>query len=367
MKENILNPCCVYVIKDCDINNSYFEKNITLCNNINIHNTIIKDGYLNKSERSTTNYCNISEQQEKSINFKILEKQTYDYCIESIRLSEITNICYGEVDCTTLYLKGNSLKENIFTFNYNDIYGSKKNLQDIMKIVINVPRGSSIVINIIGNKVIFNCIEICVNGKVLKGKEKVKLLWNFPETSFFSCTHSNLYGAFLLPFSSVRLKNCKLYGILVARYLKGDCKIYYNNCIGEFSHICCEVEQVHCHTHCTDVPTTTCTTPMPTTTCTTPLPTTTCTTYNCTTSSCCSPFEQAYVDVIESIALEEAGLSHIINAEGEKIQKSLEFAQTTEDLLKINNSVKRTLATVNHSQMLLQFKLEEVQRQIKKC
>ncbi len=109
---------------------------------------------------------------------------------------------------------------------------------------------------------------------------------------------------------------------------------------------------------------------MPTTTCTTyttPMPTTTCTTYNCTTQKWDNPFEQAYVDVIESIALEEAGLAHIINAEGEKIQKSLELAETTEDLLKINNSVKRTLATVNHSQMLLQFKLDEVRRQLKKC
>ena len=69
---------------------------------------------------------------------------------------------------------------------------------------------------------------------------------------------------------------------------------------------------------------------------------------------------QAIADVIESIALEEAGLAHIINAEGEKIQKALELANNINDLIDINSSVKDTLTNVIKLQMLLQFKLEEI-------
>ena len=69
---------------------------------------------------------------------------------------------------------------------------------------------------------------------------------------------------------------------------------------------------------------------------------------------------QAIADVLESIALEEAGLAHIINAEGEKIQAALDLANNVDDLVKVNASVKDTLTNVIKLQMLLQFKLEEV-------
>lgn len=69
-----------------------------------------------------------------------------------------------------------------------------------------------------------------------------------------------------------------------------------------------------------------------------------------------------------SIAFEELGQSHLINAEGEKIQyvlgtlenlKPLEPA-TIEDLQKINTSVKQMVRNIIKNQMLLQFKLEDV-------
>ncbi len=67
---------------------------------------------------------------------------------------------------------------------------------------------------------------------------------------------------------------------------------------------------------------------------------------------------QAITDVIESIALEETGLAHIINAEGEKIQAALEIATTIDELVTINESVRRTLIDVSKVQMLLQYKLD---------
>ena len=70
--------------------------------------------------------------------------------------------------------------------------------------------------------------------------------------------------------------------------------------------------------------------------------------------------DQAIADIIESIALEETGLAHIINAEGEKIQRALQIADNANDLISVNESVKDTLVNIIKMQMLLQFKLEEV-------
>lgn len=64
--------------------------------------------------------------------------------------------------------------------------------------------------------------------------------------------------------------------------------------------------------------------------------------------------------LLASIALEEIGLSHIINAEAEKLQKAIQHAECFEDLLIINNSVEKMLKTIIKKEMLLQFKLEGV-------
>ena len=65
--------------------------------------------------------------------------------------------------------------------------------------------------------------------------------------------------------------------------------------------------------------------------------------------------------LLSSIALEEIGLSHILNAEGEKLQAFLKnHDHCLADYLSINQSVNQTLRTIVKSQMLLQFKLEDV-------
>jgi hypothetical protein len=65
--------------------------------------------------------------------------------------------------------------------------------------------------------------------------------------------------------------------------------------------------------------------------------------------------------LLSSIALEEIGLSHILNAEGEKLQSFLKSSSIClNDYLKMNESVNKTLRTVVKSQILLEFKLEDV-------
>ena len=67
---------------------------------------------------------------------------------------------------------------------------------------------------------------------------------------------------------------------------------------------------------------------------------------------------QAVTDIIESIALEQTALSHILNAEGEKIEKAKDLDLPLKDLLKINKSVKNMIDAVVRLETILQIKLE---------
>lgn len=74
--------------------------------------------------------------------------------------------------------------------------------------------------------------------------------------------------------------------------------------------------------------------------------------------------EQTINLLLASIAFEELGLSHIINAEGEKMQDFIEKACSTEELLQLNESVNELLKTITKKEMLLQYKLEDVSKLI---
>lgn len=72
--------------------------------------------------------------------------------------------------------------------------------------------------------------------------------------------------------------------------------------------------------------------------------------------------------LFNSIAMEEMGLSHIINAEGEKLQyilgtlkdeKNTCSPANTCELLKVNKYVDRVLREVLKNQIILQMKLED--------
>ncbi|WP_429842559.1 hypothetical protein [Brevibacillus sp. FIR094] len=70
--------------------------------------------------------------------------------------------------------------------------------------------------------------------------------------------------------------------------------------------------------------------------------------------------------LLTSIAIEELGLGHIINAEAEKLQYAigtlpgLTVPASVSDLLLVNASVRQTLQDVAKKEMLLQSKLDNI-------
>lgn len=70
--------------------------------------------------------------------------------------------------------------------------------------------------------------------------------------------------------------------------------------------------------------------------------------------------------LLASVALEEIGMGHLLNAEAEKLQKVIQSAACGEshlqNLLQLNESVERTVNALNRMQMLLQAKMENILR-----
>ncbi|MEG0803392.1 MAG: hypothetical protein RSF90_00400 [Pygmaiobacter sp.] len=76
-------------------------------------------------------------------------------------------------------------------------------------------------------------------------------------------------------------------------------------------------------------------------------------------------FRQASNDLAESVAREQTALSHILNAEGEKIQAMLaQHGVTPAQLLEVNTSVQDMVDSVSTLECVLKQKLKTVQNQL---
>lgn len=68
---------------------------------------------------------------------------------------------------------------------------------------------------------------------------------------------------------------------------------------------------------------------------------------------------QAITDLIESIALEEAALSHILNAEGEKLQRIIAMDEASVcQIVEVNENVMNMVSAINELENTLKDKLE---------
>ena len=67
--------------------------------------------------------------------------------------------------------------------------------------------------------------------------------------------------------------------------------------------------------------------------------------------------DQAITDLLESVAMQESSLSHILNAEGEKMEAILSADGTsTDELLRMNKSAELMIGAVTRLELILQGK-----------
>jgi|GEM_PF-3948865 len=69
---------------------------------------------------------------------------------------------------------------------------------------------------------------------------------------------------------------------------------------------------------------------------------------------------QSICDLIESAALTQTALAHILNAEGEKIQKAVAVCENVNDLLEVNRSVNKTIISTTQLEQALYQQLDTV-------
>ncbi|MEG0877360.1 MAG: hypothetical protein RSF00_01670 [Oscillospiraceae bacterium] len=76
-------------------------------------------------------------------------------------------------------------------------------------------------------------------------------------------------------------------------------------------------------------------------------------------------FSRPSTDIAQSIAYGQAGLSHILNAEGEKIQAMLAIPNVTPtELLAVNNSVQSMVDSISMLECIMKQKLKTIQNQL---
>lgn len=81
-----------------------------------------------------------------------------------------------------------------------------------------------------------------------------------------------------------------------------------------------------------------------------------------------TPRCQALVDLVGSVAMQEAALARILNAEGEKMQTFIALeGVTAEELLRLNRSVANLVGTITRYESILQAKLQNVSSQMEDC
>ena len=71
--------------------------------------------------------------------------------------------------------------------------------------------------------------------------------------------------------------------------------------------------------------------------------------------------------LLQSVALEEAAISHILNAEGEKLQKIVATSSCKSDLIEVNKSVEDMVDKITSLEIVLKSKLDLIKPILEDC
>lgn len=255
----------------------------------------------------------------------------------------------GSVVFGQLNLTGIDETLNIFRFDSTNIYGTGLALNQLNGINIIAPAGSTILITVDGPNILYGSYQIFRNGIAASRADAHKILWNHPDALTWSNSTTAIYGSVLAPFAAATTTFSQINGNIVFESFTGNAESHNELFTGELP------EPTVCLL--ADFTTTSSTT---STTSTTTTSTTTATTSTTTTTTAAiNPRIQAVSDLFESIALQQAALSHILNAEGEKLQKVLSFDDIApQTILLTNKSVESMVNTIANLETILKSKLD---------
>lgn len=76
---------------------------------------------------------------------------------------------------------------------------------------------------------------------------------------------------------------------------------------------------------------------------------------------------EALIAILQSVALQEAALARILNAEGEKLQKAVCMSNCLEQLLEVNASVRETIEAASNLEASLRDKTIAVLEEMERC
>lgn len=249
-----------------------------------------------------------------------------------------------------LNLTGTDQNLNIFRFDSANIYGTGLSLNQLNGINIIAPIDSTILINVAGTSIQYGSYQIFRNGTAATRENARKILWNYPAALTWSNSTTAIYGSVLAPYAAANTTFSQINGNIIFDTFTGNAESHNELFIGELPE----------PTVCLLTSSSTTRTTSSTTSTTTTSSTTTSTTSTTTTTTVAPALRsQAITDLMESIALQQAALAHILNAEGEKLQKVLSFTEITPKLiLQTNRSVASMVNSVANLETVLKQKLE---------
>lgn len=290
----------------------------------------------------------------------------------------------GAVTFGQLTLTGTDSALNIFRLDASDVYGSGLSLAQLNGINIVAPAASTILINIAGAAIQFGSYQIFRNGLTATRDDAHRILWNFPEALTWSNSTTAIYGSVLAPFAAANTTYSQINGNIIFDSYSGNAESHNELFTGELPEptVCLLTTSSTSSTTSSTTSTTSSTTSSTSSTTSTTSSTTSSTssttsttssttsttssttsitsttTSSSTTTAAPSLRRQAITDVFESVALQQAALSHILNAEGEKLQQILAFDTISpETVLMANRSVESTVNAIAGLETVLEGKL----------
>ena len=246
---------------------------------------------------------------------------------------------------------------NIFQLDAANVYGSGLSLAQLNGINIVAPASSTILINITGPAIQFGSYQIFRNGLTATRDDAHRILWNFPDALTWSNSTTAIYGSVLAPFAAANTTYSQINGNIIFDSYSGNAESHNELFTGALPEpTACLLTTTSSSTSSTSSTTSSTSSTTSSTSGTTS--STSSTTSSSTTTANPSLRRQTITDLFESVALQQTALSHILNAEGEKLQRIFAFDNITpETVLVANHSVESTVNAIAGLESVLEMKL----------